>query len=73
MLYILDPANIIGDECDVETFKALRNREVREFGKYRTQQLILDAWDRLELGQRDRSTATGPIAATTARGREGAA
>lgn len=47
MLYILDPANIMGEECDVETFKALRNREMREFNEYRTQRLVLEAWDRL--------------------------
>ncbi|MDE0175189.1 MAG: N-6 DNA methylase [Defluviicoccus sp.] len=51
LLYILDPANIFGEDCGVETFKALRNREVREFGEYRTQTLILEAWDRLERGE----------------------
>ena len=53
MLYILDPANILGEDCGVETFKALRNREVREFGEYRTQKLILEAWDRLDRGEID--------------------
>ena len=48
MLYILDPANILGQDCGVETFKVLRTREIREFDEYRTQKLILDAWDRLE-------------------------
>ncbi len=48
MLYILDPANILGEDCGIETFKALRNREIREFGEFRTQRLILDAWDRME-------------------------
>jgi len=47
MLYILDPDNILGKDCGVETFKALRNAEVREFGEFRTQSLILEAWDRL--------------------------
>src|SRR5690606_28571476 len=47
MLYILDPANILGEECGIETFKALRNREQREFGEYRTQRLIMECWDRL--------------------------
>jgi len=51
LLYILDPANILGEDCGVETFKALRNREVREFGEYRTQKLILEAWDRLDRGE----------------------
>ena len=51
MLYMLDPANILGENCSVETFKALRNREIREFGEYRTQRLILEAWDRVKSGQ----------------------
>ena len=32
----------------VETFKALRNREKRQLGEYRTQRLVLEAWDRFE-------------------------
>jgi hypothetical protein len=47
MLYILDPDNVLGKDCGVETFKALRNAESREFGEFRTQRLIMDAWDRL--------------------------
>jgi hypothetical protein len=48
MLYILDPANILGEDCGIETFKALRNREQREFNEFRTQGLIEEAWDRME-------------------------
>lgn len=48
MLYILDPANILGEDCGIETFKALRNREQREFNGFRTQRLIEEAWGRLK-------------------------
>lgn len=48
MLYILDPANILGADCGIETFKALRNRELREFGEFRTQRLIMEAWEKTE-------------------------
>ncbi len=48
MSYILNPANILGENCGVETFKALRNREKRQFGEFRTQRLILESWDRME-------------------------
>jgi hypothetical protein len=48
MLYILDPDNILGKDCGVETFKALRNAEIREFGQFRTQRLIEEAWDRFD-------------------------
>ena len=46
--YVLDPANLLGPNCGVETFKVLRNREDRAFGEYRTQRLVLEAWDRLK-------------------------
>jgi hypothetical protein len=48
LLYILDPDNILGKDCGIETFKALRNRERREFGEFRTQRLVREAWERLE-------------------------
>ena len=47
MLYILDPDNILGPDCGVETFRALRNAELRTFDEFRTQRLILEAWDRV--------------------------
>jgi len=57
MRYILDPANILGEDCDIETFKALRNRELREFKEYRTQRLVFEAWGRLTGAQ----AAQGPL------------
>ncbi|MFN3252316.1 Eco57I restriction-modification methylase domain-containing protein [Roseibium album] len=47
LLYILDPENILGPDCGVETFKALRNAELREFKEFRTQRLIQEAWERV--------------------------
>ena len=47
MRYILDPDNILGKDCGVEPFKALRNAELRAFGEFRTQRLIEEAWDRV--------------------------
>ncbi len=47
MLYILNPDNILGPDCGVETFKALRNAELREFKEFRSQRFIEDAWDRV--------------------------
>ncbi|MBU9516596.1 N-6 DNA methylase [Burkholderia multivorans] len=44
--YILDPAGVIGIDYPSETFRVLRNNEIREFGEYRTQRLVLEAWDR---------------------------
>lgn len=45
--YILDPADVMGDEYPSETFRVLKNKELREFGEYRTQRLVLEAWDNL--------------------------
>lgn len=30
-----------------ETFRMLKSNELRQFGEYRTQRLVLEAWDRL--------------------------
>lgn len=45
--YILDPADVMGPDYPSETFRVLKNNEMREFGEYRTQRLVLEAWDRL--------------------------
>jgi hypothetical protein len=46
--YVLDPDNLLGEGSGIETFKALRNREKRQHNEYRTQRLVLEAWDRFE-------------------------
>lgn len=43
--YILDPADVMGADYPSETFRVLKNSELREFGEYRTQRLVLAAWD----------------------------
>jgi hypothetical protein len=48
--YILDPADVMGEDYPSETFRVLKNKELRDFGEYRTQRLVLAAWDRLETG-----------------------
>jgi hypothetical protein len=51
--YILDPADVMGDDYPSETFRVLKNGEMREFGEYRTQRMVLEAWDELHrLGER---------------------
>ena len=46
--YILDPADVLGPDYPSETFRVLKNNEMREFGEYRTQRLVLAAWDAME-------------------------
>jgi hypothetical protein len=45
--YILDPADVMGPDYPSETFRVLKYNEMRQFGEYRTQRLVLEAWDRL--------------------------
>jgi len=45
--YILDPADVMGPDYPSETFRVLKTNEIRQFGEFRTQRLVLEAWDRL--------------------------
>jgi hypothetical protein len=49
--YILDPADVKGDDYPSETFRVLKTNEIRRFGEYRTARLVLQAWDLLESGE----------------------
>jgi hypothetical protein len=46
--YILDPADVKGSDYPSETFRVLKEKEIRTFGEYRTRRLVLEAWDRME-------------------------
>jgi len=46
--YILDPADVKGIDYPSETFRVLKEKEIRQFGEYRTRRLVLEAWDRME-------------------------
>lgn len=46
--YILDPADVMGEDYPSETFRVLKEKEIREYGEYRTRRLVLEAWGRLE-------------------------
>ena len=50
LCYILDPAEVMGLDYPSETFRVLKNSEIRKYGKYRTRDLVLEAWDRMEVG-----------------------
>ncbi len=45
--YILDPADVKGPDYPSETFRVLKEKEIRNHGEYRTQRLVLAAWDRM--------------------------
>ncbi|NOD35558.1 MULTISPECIES: Eco57I restriction-modification methylase domain-containing protein [unclassified Ruegeria] len=46
--YILDPADVKGPDYPSETFRVLKEKEIRQNGEYRTRRLVLEAWDRME-------------------------
>ena len=45
--YILDPNSTYGEQCPSETFRVLKQKETTRHGEYRTERLVLDAYDRL--------------------------
>jgi len=49
LCYILDPADVMGDDYPSETFRVLKNNEMRDFGEYRTARLVLREFDRMAL------------------------
>jgi hypothetical protein len=48
--YILDPESVMGAGYPSETFRVLKEREEKEFGRFRTAEWVVDAWDRLQAG-----------------------
>jgi hypothetical protein len=49
--FVLDPADVQGQDYPSETFRVLKQDEIKRFGEYRTARLVLAAWDRLERGE----------------------
>lgn len=49
--YILDPADVMGEDYPSETFRVLKNNEMKKFGEYRTRRLVLEAWDRMAVSE----------------------
>lgn len=45
--YILDPKDVMGADYPSETFRVLKEGEMRAHGEYRTRRLVLGAWDQL--------------------------
>ena len=45
--YILDPKDVHGEDFPSETFRVLKEKELRLYGEYRTKRLVLEAWEEL--------------------------
>jgi hypothetical protein len=50
--YILDPEDVCGVGCINQTFRVLKDREIRELGEYRTKRLVLEAWHRFGFSEK---------------------
>lgn len=50
--YVLDPAKVKGVDYPSETFRVLKEKEIRLYGEYRTERLVLEAWQQMEESQR---------------------
>ena len=45
--YVLDPHDIKGPDYPSETFRGLKTKEINLLGEYRTQRLVIEAFDRM--------------------------
>ena len=41
----VDPKEVHGEDFPGETFRVLKEKEIRLYGEYRTRRLVLEAWD----------------------------
>jgi hypothetical protein len=48
--YILDPKEDYSEDFPGETFRVLKDKEVKAYGEYRTSLLVLGAWDGMSQG-----------------------
>jgi len=46
--YIIDPQDVYSPDFPGETFRVLKEKEIRRYGEYRTRRLVLEAWERLK-------------------------
>lgn len=47
LVYILDPQEAMGEDFPGETFRGMKDKDIRRCGEYRTRNLILSAYDKL--------------------------
>jgi len=49
--YVLDPQEVYGSDFPGETFRVLKEKELKAYGEFRTRRLVLKTWDELSLRQ----------------------
>lgn len=55
--YILDPKEVYGEDFPGETFRVLKDKELRQFGEYRTKRMVLEAYDELVVATAEEAVA----------------
>jgi hypothetical protein len=43
--YVLDPQEVYGSDFPGETFRVLKEEELKAYGEFRTRRLVLEKWD----------------------------
>ena len=66
MRYISILRDVFGEEFPSETFRVLKEREIKEYGEYRTQRLVLEAYDELAKSDRFRDEMPRRVSAIEA-------
>jgi hypothetical protein len=46
---IFDLKEVYGGDFPREAFRMLKEKEVKQFGEYRTRRLVLESWDKLAI------------------------
>lgn len=62
--YILDPKEVYGEDFPGETFRVLKENEMKKYGEYRTRRLVLEAYDRLAQTERFKQALCQPASRT---------
>ncbi len=57
--YVLDPKDVFGETFPGETFRVLKDRELEQYGEFRTGRLVLEAFDQLAETERFRADIAG--------------
>ena len=55
-------ARVAASTFSGETFRVLKEKEIRQYGEYRTRRLVLEAWERLEANGEWRVANSKPFA-----------
>lgn len=63
---VLDPKDLMGEDFPSETFRVLKEREIKQYGEYRTQRLVLAAYDELAKSDRFRDEMPHRVSAIEA-------